>query len=67
MQKNDAACCNILQVVKLKIHLLQHLLVLQSWYNVSTDATWKYCARQDKFVAWQNFPLTQYNLSCDII
>ena len=41
MQKNDAACCNISQVAKLKIHLLQHLLVLQSWHNVGTDATWK--------------------------
>ena len=39
MQENDAACYNISQVVKLKIHLLQHLLVLQSWYNVSIDAT----------------------------
>ena len=39
MQKNDAACRNISQVVKLKIHLLQHLLVLQSRHNVSTAAT----------------------------
>ena len=36
--KNDAACRNTSQVVKLKIHLLQHLLVLQSWYNVTADA-----------------------------
>ena len=39
MQKNDAACRNTSQVIKLKIHLLQQLLVLQSWYNVITDAT----------------------------
>ena len=39
MQKSDSAYLNISQVVKLKIHLLQHLLVLQSWYNVSTDIT----------------------------
>ena len=38
-RKNDAACHNTSQVVKLKVHLLQHLLVLQSWYNVTTDAT----------------------------
>ena len=30
-EKNDVACRNTSQVVKLKIHLLQHLLVLQSW------------------------------------
>ena len=28
---------------EIKIHLLQHLLVLQSWYDVTTDATWKLC------------------------
>ena len=39
MMQHDAACRNTSQVVKLKIHLLQHLLVLQSWYNVATDAT----------------------------
>ena len=35
----DAACRNNSQVVRLKIHLLQHLLVLQSWYNITTVAT----------------------------
>ena len=38
-KKNDAARRNTSQIVKLKIHLLQHLLVLQSWYNVTTEAT----------------------------
>ena len=42
-EKNDAACRNTSQVIKLKIHLFQHLLVFQSWYNVTTDATWKLC------------------------
>ena len=43
MQKDDAAWRNTSQVVKLKIHLLQHLFILQSWYNVTTNATWKLC------------------------
>ena len=42
-RENDAACRNTSQVVKLKINLLQHLLVLQSLYNVTTNATWKLC------------------------
>ena len=37
--KNYATCHSTLQVVKLKIHLLQHLFVVQSWYNKTTDAT----------------------------
>ena len=68
MQKNDAACCNASQVVKLKVHLLQHLLVLQLLYNVSTNATWKVmsCGKinlsRDK-----HCPLTWcFNLSRDI-
>ena len=36
--KNGAACHNTSQVVKLKLHPLQHLFVLQSWYNVSSNA-----------------------------
>ena len=38
-RKNGAACCNTSQVVKLRIDLLQHLLVLQPWYNVTSNAT----------------------------
>ena len=56
-RKNDAACRNTSQVVKLKIHLLQHLLVLQSWYNVTIDATRSY---SDKFVAQQK--LSSYSV-----
>ena len=37
--QHHATCRNSSQVVKLKIHLLQHLLVLRSWYNVTTDVT----------------------------
>ena len=39
MQENGAACRNTSQAVKLEIHLSQILLVLQSWYNVTTDVT----------------------------
>ena len=39
MQKNSAAYCNTSQAVKLKIHLLQYLFALQSWYNATIDAT----------------------------
>ena len=52
-RKNDAACHNTSQVVKLKIHRLHHLLVLQSGYSVTTDATWKLCRAIDNFVARQ--------------
>ena len=38
-QKNGAVCRNTLQVVKLKMDLLQHLLVFQPWYNVTSNAT----------------------------
>ena len=30
MQESDAACCNASQAVKIKMYVLQHLLVLQS-------------------------------------
>ena len=54
MPKNDLACRNSSQAVKLKIHLLQHLPVLQPWYNVTTDVPHEsYITRQDKFVARQ--------------
>ena len=41
-RKNYTAYRNTSQVVKLKLRLLQHTsIVLQSWYNVTTDATYK--------------------------
>ena len=36
-RKNGAACHNTSQLVKLKIHLLQQLFVLQSRYNITTN------------------------------
>ena len=39
MQQIDAACRNTSQIVKLKMHPLQHLLVFQSWHNVTSNAT----------------------------
>ena len=52
-EKNEAACHNTSQVVKLEMHLLQHLLVFQSWYNVTSNKTWKLRPRQNKFVVRQ--------------
>ena len=39
--KNDAACRNTSQMVKVKMLLFQHLLVFQSWYNVASNETQK--------------------------
>ena len=49
--KNRVACCNASQVDKLKMHLLQHLLVFQSWYNLTSMLHESYVVRQDKLVA----------------
>ena len=38
--KSGAVCRNTSQVVKLKMHLLQHLLIFQSWNNVTSNAKW---------------------------
>ena len=51
-----AACWNISQVVKLKMHQLQHPLVFQSWYN----ATWQL---PGDFVT----SMTQINSQSDLI
>ena len=40
--------CNSLQVVKLKMHLLQHLCVLQSWYNATSMRHAKSCHTREK-------------------
>ena len=45
---NVAACHNTSQVIKPKLRLLQYLSILQSWRNVTSDATLKLC-RATKF------------------
>ena len=49
MQKKWCSMSQYFTGSQLKIHMLQNLLVLQSWYNVTTDATWKLC-RSTKIV-----------------
>ena len=57
------------QVVKLKIHLLQNLLVLQPWYNdciLQRDV--EIVVRQNKFVAQQkSLTYRCFDLPCDTI
>ena len=38
--ENGAACRNTFQGAKLKLRILQHLFVSQTWYNVTSDATY---------------------------
>ena len=58
-RKNDAACRNTSQVVKLKIHHLQHLYVLQSKYYGASTRHGSYVARQKCELTWY------FNLSHD--
>ena len=57
MQRDDTACRDVhaSQVVTLKMYLVQHLHVLQSWYNVASNSTWKSCMYCD----WINLLLSK--------